>query len=59
MNQCFAESDLENIDLLPGLFELEELELVGLGILNVDGIDSKYPMLKSLDLSSNKVYSLQ
>lgn len=59
LNQCFVESDFENIELLPGLFELEELELSSVGLLCVDGIDAKYPMLRYLDLSRNKIFSLQ
>jgi Leucine-rich repeat (LRR) protein len=59
MNQCFVESDFENIELLPGLFELEELELSNVGLLYVDGIEAKYPMLRYLDLSRNKIFSLQ
>jgi len=44
--------------VIPGIFEVTSLEIGGIGLLNIDGIEDKFPQLRYLDINSNKIYSL-
>lgn len=50
---------MESLDGLVELPELEELYLQGNGIISLIGIDEKFPNLTVLDVSYNKIFSVQ
>lgn len=56
MNNSFTNlEDLSNIVELP---ELEELNLRSNGIIRLNEIDTKFPNLVTLDVSHNKIFSV-
>ena len=50
---------MESLDGLVELPELEELYLQGTGIISLIGIDENFPNLTVLDVSYNKIFSVQ
>jgi hypothetical protein len=43
---------------LPDLWDLDRLELRGVGLIKLTGIHRKFPNLTGLDLKGNKVYAM-
>ena len=43
MNNCFEEPNCNSLSILPGIFEVTHLEIGGIGLLTIDGIDDKFP----------------
>jgi len=59
MNRCFDEdASLKDLKPLPGLWDLETLELQKVGLISIDDIESKYPNLITLDLKYNRIFSM-
>jgi len=59
MNRCFDEDAcLKDLKALPGLWDLETLELQKVGLISIDEIDCKYPNLMTLDLKYNRIFSM-
>ena len=50
---------MESLDGLVDLPELEELFLQGNGLISLIGIEEKFPNLTVLDVSHNKIFSVQ
>ena len=50
---------MESIDGMVELPELEDLSMQGNGIISLFGIDEKFPSLTVLDVSFNKIFSVQ
>ena len=57
MNSSFR--DLQNLDNFVDLPDLEDLSLKNNGILNITDIDTKFPNLTVLDISHNKIFSIE
>jgi len=57
MNKCFKE--MQTIEAFVELPELEDLSLQGNGIISILGIEVKFPNLTVLDLSHNKIFSVE
>lgn len=49
---------MDNINYLPKIADLEELYLKSNGLLSVKDISQKFPKLVILDLSNNKIFSV-
>ena len=49
---------MENFNCLVELPELEELNVSNNGIITIDGLEIKFPNLTMLDLSHNKIFSV-
>jgi Leucine-rich repeat (LRR) protein len=50
---------MESIDGMVELPDLEDLSMQGNGIISLFGIDEKFPNLTVLDVSFNKIFSVQ
>ena len=50
---------MESLDGMIELPELEDLSMQGNGIISLVGIDEKFPNLTVLDVSFNKIFSVQ
>jgi Leucine-rich repeat (LRR) protein len=50
---------MESIEGMVELPELEDLSMQGNGIISLFGIDEKFPSLTVLDVSFNKIFSVQ
>jgi Leucine-rich repeat (LRR) protein len=50
---------MESLDGMAELPELEDLSLQGNGIISLVGIEEKFPNLTVLDVSFNKIFSVQ
>lgn len=50
---------MESLDGMVELPELEDLSMQGNGIISLFGIDEKFPSLTVLDVSFNKIFSVQ
>ena len=59
MSRCFMDDDFKEIKALPDLWDLQRLEMQGVGLIFITGIDRKFPNLISLDLKQNKIYSME
>lgn len=57
MNKCFK--DMQTIDGFVDLPELEELSLQSNGIISIIGIEEKFPNLTVLDVSNNRIFSVE
>lgn len=51
--------DFQDLYALPDLWDLERLELQGVGLIWISGIGRKYPNLVGLDLKGNKIYAME
>ncbi len=51
--------EMESLDGMVDLPELEDLSLQNNGIISLIGIDEKFPNLTVLDVSFNKIFSVQ
>ena len=58
MSGCFVERDFQEISGIPGLINLERLEVRDVGLLHLTGISERFQMLEVLDLQDNKIYEL-
>jgi Leucine-rich repeat (LRR) protein len=58
LNKCTV-YDMDNISFLPKIADLEELYLKGNGLLSIKEINLKFPKLVILDLSNNKIFSVE
>lgn len=58
LSNCFAEADCKDLSIIPGVFTVENLSLGGIGLLNISGIEKKFPILRTLDLKANKIFSV-
>lgn len=57
MNKVFK--DMQTIDAFVDLPELEYISLQGNGIISILGIEDKFPNLTVLDLSGNRIFSVE
>lgn len=57
LSQCFEEAKCSTLAPFPPLVDLYHLELAGVGLLSVVGIEEKFPKVRILDLRGNKIYS--
>jgi Leucine-rich repeat (LRR) protein len=57
MNKCFK--DMHTLDGFVDLPELEDLSLQGNGIISILGVEEKFPNLVVLDVSMNKIFSVE
>lgn len=51
--------EMESLDGMAELPELEDLSMQSNGIISLVGIDDKYPNLTVLDVSFNKIFSVE
>jgi Leucine-rich repeat (LRR) protein len=49
---------MQNLNGFVALPELEELNLQSNGLIDISGIDAKFPNLTILDISNNKIFSV-
>ena len=57
MNKCFK--DIQTLDYFVDLPELEDLSLQSNGIISLFGIEEKFPNLTVLDVSHNRIFSVE
>ncbi len=57
MNSAFK--DLQTLDTFLELPDLEDLSLQSNGLISILGIEVKFPNLTVLDLSHNKIFSVE
>ena len=57
LNKCFK--DMQTLDDFVDLPELEDISLKGNGIISIIGIDEKFPNLTVLDISHNRIFSVE
>ena len=57
MNKVFK--DMQTLDGFVDLPELEDLSLQGNGIISIIGIEDKFPNLTVLDISHNRIFSVE
>ena len=61
MNNAFPKENVENIDVFQflNMTELDDLSLRGVGLLNIKGISDSFPNISLLDLSYNRIFSVE